>query len=93
MMGTLTAVGGGVIRDVLVGERPAVLYKGFYATAALIGSALLVALEALGASVALQIGASALATTALRFRALVSNMQLPRPPFHPEPPATLSPPS
>ncbi len=50
MMGTLTAVGGGVVRDVLVGERPAILYKGFYATAALLGSTLLLGLDALGAA-------------------------------------------
>lgn len=32
MVGALTATGGGVIRDILVGELPAILYKGFYAT-------------------------------------------------------------
>jgi len=33
----LTAVGGGVLRDILVGEIPQVLKSDFYATAALIG--------------------------------------------------------
>ncbi|PAP82364.1 hypothetical protein B1759_01030 [Rubrivirga sp. SAORIC476] len=79
MMGSLTAVGGGVIRDVLVGERPAVLDRGFYATAAVIGSALLVGLDTLGATVPVQIGVAAVATSALRFRAMLTSMHLPRP--------------
>ncbi len=83
MMGTLTAVGGGVVRDVLVGERPAVLYKGFYATAALLGSASLVALDAVGAPVPVQIGVAAVVTSALRFGALVRHMRLPRAPLPP----------
>jgi len=33
----LTAVGGGILRDILVGEIPQVLRSDFYATAALIG--------------------------------------------------------
>ena len=83
LMGTLTAVGGGVIRDVLVGERPAVLYKGFYATAALVGAAVLIALDALSASLGLQLVLSALACSALRFIALIRNLRLPRTSLHP----------
>lgn len=90
LMGTLTAVGGGVVRDVLVGERPAVLDRGFYATAAVIGSALLVALEAAGAAVAVQLLTAAAATTALRFWALVKNMRLPRAPGPTEAASTLT---
>lgn len=90
MAGGLTAVGGGVIRDVLVGEKPAVIYKGFYATAALAGAAVLVGLAALGFSEAVQVSAAALVASGLRFVALVRNMSLPRAPFHPEPPSTLS---
>lgn len=85
MMGTLTAVGGGVVRDVLVGERPAVLYKGFYATAALIGSALLLVLDTIGAPVPVQIALTAVTTSALRFVALVRNTQLPTPAAPPPP--------
>jgi len=33
----LTAVGGGMLRDILAGEIPQVLKSDFYATAALIG--------------------------------------------------------
>ncbi|NNE71248.1 MAG: trimeric intracellular cation channel family protein [Rhodothermales bacterium] len=36
-MAALTATGGGVVRDLLVREVPAIIKGGFYATAALIG--------------------------------------------------------
>jgi uncharacterized membrane protein YeiH len=42
-LGVVTAVGGGVIRDVLVNKIPIVLVAEFYATAALIGAAVMVA--------------------------------------------------
>lgn len=38
IMGVLTAVGGGVIRDILCNEIPLVLKREIYATAALLGS-------------------------------------------------------
>ncbi|MBF1325756.1 MAG: TRIC cation channel family protein, partial [Megasphaera micronuciformis] len=37
-LGVITAVGGGVIRDVLAGKVPSVLVHDIYATAALLGS-------------------------------------------------------
>lgn len=40
LSGVLTAIGGGVIRDVFVGTIPAVLKSDFYATAALLGGVL-----------------------------------------------------
>ena len=39
-MGCLTGVGGGVVRDVLVNEKPYVFTKHVYAVASLIGSSL-----------------------------------------------------
>jgi uncharacterized membrane protein YeiH len=39
LLGGLTAVGGGVVRDVLTGQIPVVLRTDFYATAALLGAA------------------------------------------------------
>ncbi len=44
LCGVITAVGGGVIRDVLAMRVPAVLRSDFYATAALIGGVLFVLL-------------------------------------------------
>jgi uncharacterized membrane protein YeiH len=47
VMGTLTGVAGGVLRDVLTGEIPLILRKGqIYATAAIVGVLAYVALQA-----------------------------------------------
>ena len=78
LMGALTAVGGGVIRDVLVGERPAVLDRGFYATAAVLGSAALAGLTALGVPDAPALLAAALVCTGLRLVAMARRARLPR---------------
>ncbi|MBW4090525.1 MAG: trimeric intracellular cation channel family protein [Proteobacteria bacterium] len=48
LLGTITAVGGGTTRDMLLGQVPAVLRVDFYATAALAGSAVMVGARALG---------------------------------------------
>ena len=52
-LGTITGVGGGVLRDVLAGQAPYIFVKHFYACAALLGAAMYVFLrpvtgEALG---------------------------------------------
>lgn len=59
LMGTLAAVGGGVMRDVLLAHVPAVLRVDIYATAALAGSAIVVVCHRLGVpgTVAAVIGA------------------------------------
>lgn len=49
LLGTVTGVGGGVIRDVLSAEVPFVLRRGnLYASAVIVGIALYLALETLG---------------------------------------------
>lgn len=48
LSGVLTAIGGGVIRDVFVGTIPAVLKSDFYATAALLGGILYYVLAVVG---------------------------------------------
>lgn len=45
-LGVLTAVGGGVVRDVLAGQIPGVLRKEIYATASLAGACILLAVQA-----------------------------------------------
>lgn len=47
LLGILTAVGGGALRDLLVAEVPRVLHSEVYALAALVGAALVVAGAAL----------------------------------------------
>lgn len=42
VLGAITGIGGGVLRDVLVGQIPAVLRTGLYAIPALIGAAVVV---------------------------------------------------
>jgi uncharacterized membrane protein YeiH len=43
ILGTVTAVGGGVIRDILLARIPVILKKEIYASAALVGAAIIVA--------------------------------------------------
>jgi uncharacterized membrane protein YeiH len=50
VMGMMTGVGGGTVRDVLLAHVPAVLRVDFYATAALIGSTVMVGGRSLGLS-------------------------------------------
>jgi len=38
LLGVITAVGGGILRDLMAHRMPAVLYKDFYATASLLGA-------------------------------------------------------
>ena len=38
LLGVMTAIGGGTIRDILVSEVPEVLKSGFYATASIVGA-------------------------------------------------------
>ena len=47
LLGTLTGIGGGMVRDVLVGEIPTVLRTDVYALAALLGAIVLVGGRAL----------------------------------------------
>ncbi len=47
LMGVMTATAGGLIRDVVCGERPLILAREIYATAAAFGSAVVVAMLAL----------------------------------------------
>jgi len=43
VLGAITGIGGGVLRDVLLGEIPVVLRTGLYAIPALVGAAIVVA--------------------------------------------------
>jgi uncharacterized membrane protein YeiH len=50
LMGTITGVGGGAVRDVLLAQVPRVLRAEVYATAAIVGSACMVSCRKLKAS-------------------------------------------
>ena len=78
MMAGLTATGGGVIRDMLVREIPAVIQKDFYATAALAGGLCFLGTLFLGFSEPVQLAVTAVVTTGLRFYAMFSKLNLPK---------------
>ncbi|MGW7681714.1 trimeric intracellular cation channel family protein [Kribbella sp. NPDC054772] len=50
ILGTITAVGGGTLRDVLIREIPSVLTSGLYAIPALLGAVVVVAADRFGAT-------------------------------------------
>ena len=77
MMGVTTAIVGGMIRDILCNEVPLVLQKEIYALAALLGAALYVGLDAIGAGTWLAAGVAFIACTGLRLAAIRWNLSLP----------------
>lgn len=82
LLGMLTGIGGGMVRDVLVNEIPTVLRTELYAVAALIGSAVVVVGRMLHVPNAAAAVAGAVLCFGLRFIAMRQGWQLPiaRPP-------------
>jgi uncharacterized membrane protein YeiH len=82
LLGVVTAVGGGVMRDVLLGEVPAVLRRDLYAVPALIGAGVPVAAHLAGlrpeAPAVLLLGVAV--TTVLRLFAVALGLDVPRSP-------------
>lgn len=78
MMAAITATGGGLIRDVLVREIPAVLRADFYATAALLGGASFIAAGRLGFSQGTQLLCATAVTFLLRVLAMKYGISLPK---------------
>lgn len=78
-LGVLTAVGGGVIRDVLAGRIPVVLRTEVYATASLLGSVLLYG-AVIPFEVPFEVGAivSFSVTVAIRLVAICFHLNVPR---------------
>jgi uncharacterized membrane protein YeiH len=77
LMGTLTGVAGGVLRDVLTAEIPMILRKGqLYATAAIAGAAIYLLLQGPLSRTAASLAAMAF-IAALRIAAIVWDLTLP----------------
>ncbi len=76
--GILTAVGGGMIRDVLVGTVPAVLKNDFYATASMIGGVLYLVLDYAGMPIFSRFVVVSLTVMVIRLWAYRHKLQLPR---------------
>ena len=82
LLGMLTGIGGGMVRDVLVREIPTVLRTELYAVAALIGAAVVVVGRMLHIPSSAAAVAGAVLCFGLRFMAMRRGWQLPvaRPP-------------
>ena len=78
LVGAVTGVGGGVMRDVLLDKIPAVLTRDIYASAALVGAAIMIAGRRLGLSNAWAAMLGAVGCFALRMAAVQFGWQLPR---------------
>lgn len=78
LLGMFTAVGGGVMRDVLLNRIPLILQKEIYASAALLGAAIQVFGEHLGWSSPWLALLGILASSGLRQLSLQFGWQLPR---------------
>jgi uncharacterized membrane protein YeiH len=78
LLGMLTGIGGGMVRDVLVSEIPAVLRSELYAIAALVGAAVVVAGHLLQLSPALTTLGGATICFVIRLTAIRRGWSLPR---------------
>jgi uncharacterized membrane protein YeiH len=78
LMGTVTGVGGGVIKDVLLARIPSVLVTDIYATAAFFGAVVVLVARRLGLSPAMAGLAGGLACFVLRIVAATHGWHLPR---------------
>ena len=77
LLGMLTGVGGGILRDVLVTQIPTVLRADLYAVAALAGAAIVVAGDLLQVPPAVSTLAGAAVCFGLRFMAIRHGWHLP----------------
>jgi uncharacterized membrane protein YeiH len=77
--GLLTAIGGGILRDVFVNEIPIVFVKELYASASFLGVVIFFGLLAAGINLNVVAITSIVAATALRLLAMKYNWNLPQP--------------
>ena len=79
LLGTLNAVGGGVIRDVLLNRVPVIMQTDFYASAALTGTFVVFASRRLGLSYGASGVLGGLACFGLRMFSFLFDWHFPRP--------------
>ncbi len=79
LMGVVTAIGGGVLRDLLAGRQPIVFRGELYATPALLGSAVAVVGTELGVTLVVVAAAGAALCLVLRLLAMWRDWQAPLP--------------
>jgi len=78
LAGMLTAVGGGILRDVFVNQVPIVFVKEFYASASFVGIAIFYLVLYLGGELYFATISGIVLTTGLRLVAIKYNWNLPR---------------
>ena len=76
--GVLTAIGGGILRDVFVNEIPMVFVKEFYASASFLGVVILFTLLSINTNVSLSAIIAMIITTSIRLIAVKLQWNLPR---------------
>lgn len=76
-MGTMTGVTGGVLRDVITAQVPLILRREIYATAAIAGVAVYLALQALGTPRASAFWVGMIVVVVLRLLAMRRGLHLP----------------
>ncbi len=77
LLGTMTGVTGGVLRDVITARVPLILQQEIYATAAIVGVAAYLALQAVGTPHPIAFGAGMAVVVALRLIAIRWRLHLP----------------
>ena len=77
LMGTMTGVAGGVMRDILSAEIPLILRRDLYATAAIAGSTLYLMLKSMGAQNPLAFGLGIVSVFVIRMLAILLGLKLP----------------
>jgi uncharacterized membrane protein YeiH len=77
LMGTMTGVAGGVLRDVLTAQVPLLLRRDIYATAAIAGITLYLMLEKLGVPRSVAFGIGLASIVGLRLGAIAWDWHLP----------------
>ncbi|MGI9050004.1 MAG: trimeric intracellular cation channel family protein [Rubrobacteraceae bacterium] len=82
LMGTITGVAGGILRDVLCAEVPLILRREIYATSAIAGASVYVSLERIGVGGQILILLPIAVVFALRLVAIRLNLHVP--PYQPK---------
>jgi uncharacterized membrane protein YeiH len=89
ILGTITGVGGGTLRDVLIRQVPSVLSTGLYAVPAFVGAAITVAATLLGVYGLPAATTAAAACLLIRLLGVHFSLHAPKPPGTPSDPDSL----
>ncbi|MGN0004645.1 MAG: trimeric intracellular cation channel family protein [Candidatus Gastranaerophilaceae bacterium] len=77
-VGVITGIGGGMLRDILAGKAPFVLYKDIYASAAIAGASLYYLMFLNGVNAAISVTSTIIITILIRLAASFYHLSLPR---------------